>query len=283
MAEIGILLIDKPVGISSFDVIRKLRQITKIRKMGHTGTLDPFASGLLPICVGKATRIADKLSGNEKEYLVKMKFGIKTDSGDITGKIIDSQTELKVENPANIVKQILAIEEQTPPIFSAIKIDGKRAYEYARKGENIKLKSRPIKIHNFKIIEFNFPFLTYKTTVSKGTYIRVLSETIADLLDTIATTVELQRTKIGNLNLENGVKLAQLNPQNWQDNLFDITEILTDFPKISIDKIDDFVNGKRTFIEQDNIEEIMVICENKFVGFAKIENGYLCPTKVMVN
>ena len=283
MAEIGILLIDKPVGISSFDVIRKLRQITKIRKKGHTGTLDPFASGLLPICVGKATRIADKLSGNKKEYLVKMQFGIKTDSGDITGKVIDSQAEHKIENPANIVKQILAIKEQTPPIFSAIKIDGKRAYEYARKGENIKLKPRQIKIHDFEIIEYSSSFLIYKTTVSKGTYIRVLSETIAALLGTIATTVELKRTKIGKINLKNSIKLAQLNPLNWQDNLFDVTEILTDFPKVSIDKVDDFVNGTRAFIEHDNITEIMVICENKFVGFAKIENKYLCPTKVMVN
>ena len=220
MSEFGILLINKPAGITSFDVIRKLRKITKMKKIGHTGTLDPFAEGLLPICVGKATRIAELFSSKKKQYLVEMKFGEKTDSGDITGKIVDSTkiNRINLTNIEKIIPKILKMKEQIPPIYSAIKINGKRAYKYARENEKIEIPPRQIEIFDFEIVDFNFPFFTYKTTVSKGTYIRVLSEDIANMLGTIGMTTKLKRVQVGDFDISQTVNLDKLNFQNWKDN-----------------------------------------------------------------
>ncbi len=287
MKEFGVLLIDKPAGITSFDVVKKIRKITNIRKVGHTGTLDPFASGLLPVCIRKATRIADKLSSKDKEYIVTMKLGIKTDTGDKTGKIIEEKEiqEFKINDFKKIIPDILSISEQIPPDFSAIKIDGKRAYELARKDEEINLKARPIKIMNFEICEYEHPFISYKTLVSKGTYIRVLSETIAEKLGAIATTWELRRTKIGKLIVQNSVKLEELTQENWKNHLHSIPDILPDFPRMNINKeeIESFRNGRYFSIAEKDYVEIMVLDEEKnCLGFAEISNNILKSKMVLI-
>ncbi len=287
MNEFGIILIDKPAGITSFDVVKKIRRITNIRKIGHTGTLDPFASGLLPVCIGKATRIADKLSSKDKEYIVTMKLGIKTDTGDKTGKIIEEKEiqKFKIDKLNQIIPYILSISEQTPPRFSAVKIDGKRAYELARKDEEINLKARPIKIMNFKILKYEHPFISYKTLVSKGTYVRVLSETFAEKLGALATTWELRRTKIGKLNIRNSIKLEELTQENWKKHLHSISDILPDFPRINLkkEKIESFRNGRFFTISETDKNEIIVLDEeNNCIGFAEIQNNILKPKMVLI-
>ena len=285
MQDFGVLLVDKPVGITSFDVIRKLRKITGIKKIGHTGTLDPFATGLLPICIGKATRIAKKLSASDKEYTVTMQFGIKTDTGDTEGKNIEQQEtpEFPKEIIDNIISEILVIEHQTPPHYSAVKVNGKRAYELARENKEISLQPRPIKIYEFELISYDHPMLKYRTIVSKGTYIRVLSETIAEKLGTIGSTIELRRSKIGNLDVKNSIRLEDITEQNWQQNMLSLPEIFQDFPKIEINEILTFKNGGFIEIKADDRTEIMVLDKlGDCLGFAAIETGILKPKLVFI-
>ena len=287
MSDFGVLLIDKPTGITSFDVIKQLRKITDIRKIGHTGTLDPFASGLLPVCVGKATKITKFLSDKEKEYLVKIRLGKRTDTGDIDGKLVAEMDvpDLNRRKITGIIPEMLALKEQTPPRFSAVKINGKRAYELARQNKEIDLKSRPIKIFSFEISKIELPDIFYKTKVSKGTYIRVLSEIFAEKLGTIATTIELRRTKIGTLKIEDAICLEKITSGNWFEFLKPLPEVLSCFPKVELDlsKILDFKNGKFITYQKDDEKDVMVIDENqKCLGFADIIDGNLKPKIVMI-
>ena len=204
MNKFGVFLINKPVGITSFDVIRKLRKITNIRKMGHSGTLDPFAEGLLPVLAGKATRIANFLLADKKEYWVRARLGLKTETGDITGKIVAEQSfpEISESKILQTAQEMLTLKTQKPPKYSAKKIAGKKAYELARQNISFELAEQKIKIFSFEIKEIQLPFIVYRTTVSKGVYIRALSETFAEKLGTIGTTSELRRTKVGNPSIE---------------------------------------------------------------------------------
>ncbi|RLC53855.1 MAG: tRNA pseudouridine(55) synthase TruB [Candidatus Cloacimonadota bacterium] len=285
MQDFGVILVNKPAGITSFDVIRKLRKITGIKKIGHTGTLDPFATGLLPICIGKATRIAEKLSSSTKEYLVTMQFGMKTETGDTEGKIVEQQkiSAFPKEKIEEIIPEILELEEQIPPNYSAVRVNGKRAYELARKNKEIILQPRPVKIIEFEIIKYDHPELTYRTVVTKGTYIRVLSETIAEILGTIGTTIELQRSRINHLDLNMAINLDNITKQNWQNKLIPLPEIFPDFPKKEIADVSIFKNGGFIEIEAEDCGEIMVLSEDgKCLGFARLEAGILKPKLVFI-
>ena len=287
MSDYGIILIDKPVGITSFNVIRKIRKITGIRKIGHTGTLDPFASGLLPVCIGKATRISSKLSSREKKYVVTIQFGTRTDTGDNTGSIIETKAipKLTLANIEEITPQILAIKEQVPHKFSAVKVNGKKAYELARANKQVELKPRPIKILSFEISELEFPYLIYKTKVSKGTYIRSLTETIAEKLNTVATTVELRRTEIGDIKIETAVKLNEINSTNWQDHMIPLNQFFRDMQKLVITETEfsHFQNGRSFEVDTENVEEIMILDnEKRCLGFASIDRNLLKPRIVLI-
>jgi len=286
MLNSGVLLIDKPVGITSFDVIRKLRKITGIRKMGHTGTLDPFASGLLIICLGKATRLSAKLMITEKTYTAKMKLGIRTDTGDVTGKITSEHeiNSVTFEELSGLVPRILSIEQQVPPNYSALKIGGKKAYQLARENKEFTLEPRPVKIQDFHFTKLEFPEIEYNTRVSKGTYIRVLSETIGSLLNTEATTIELRRLQVGGIDISEAVSLNELTPENWKKYLYPMINLFTDYHLMEINELEreDYKMGR--FIETDqNLEgEIVVTNKNEMLGFGYIEDGFLRPRTVLV-
>lgn len=285
MTDFGILPILKPVGITSFKVIHILRKITGIKKIGHTGTLDPFASGLLPICIGKATRIAGKITGKNKEYLVTMQLGIKTDTGDNTGKVIAQEDvpEIKKTQLIALKEQILAITTQKPPKFSAIKINGKRAYELARKDQEVDLPERPIQILDFELLGYDHPHIKYRALVSKGTYIRSLSETIAEMLETIGTTISLNRTKIDGFDFAEPVELEKLTTENWRKYLIPVPKFYQELPQIKIEKIDDFQHGRRIAVEMDDAEEILVLNQiGKFLGFGRVIDGELQPVMVFL-
>jgi len=203
----GYLLINKPPDWTSFDVVKKVRNTLKVKKVGHTGTLDPFATGLLIILVGSATKQAQTLTDMDKVYIAKGIFGTATDTGDITGKVINTDTSANISREDIFAKSdvILSINSQTPPNYSAIKINGRPAYELARKNIDVQLPPRDIKIYSFELLDFNYPYFTYKVHVSKGTYIRTLTEQIAALFGTVATTVELQRVKVGDFDLKDAI------------------------------------------------------------------------------
>lgn len=181
----GVLIINKPKGFTSHDVVNVLRKTLNTKKIGHTGTLDPNATGVLPILVGAATKISKYLIEHDKTYIATIKIGEKTDTGDIEGNIIEedvNSSDISYEHMEKILKTFIGKQKQIPPVYSAIKIKGKKAYEYARQGQKIELEARDIEIYNIELIKVVDKEITFEVSCSKGTYIRSLCEDIAKKL-----------------------------------------------------------------------------------------------------
>jgi len=213
-------LINKPSGITSHDVVDKLREITGVRKIGHAGTLDPFATGLLILAIGKEfTKKLSIFQKKDKEYIATLRLGAESDTFDRDGKIVERKVEKipEKEEVEEILKIFLGEIEQIPPAFSAKKIKGKKLYELARKGIKVQPKLQKVKIHEISILEYNFPYLKIKVKCSSGTYIRSLANDIGKKLGCGAYLEELVRTKIGKFSLEEAVELSKLNSQNWKN------------------------------------------------------------------
>lgn len=213
----GVLLINKSIGITSHDVISKLRRKFMIKRIGHAGTLDPFASGVLIIGIGSGSKCLQFLESLDKEYIGTIKLGIKTDTGDLTGEVIEASQvgSLSNEQINDVLLSFVGKQEQVPPMYSALKVKGKKLYEYARQGIEIERKARTITIHSISLIGYNKDdqTLTYKVECSKGTYVRTLSEDIAKKLNTVGHLTSLTRTSIGNFKIEDSYRL--------EDDLFD--------------------------------------------------------------
>lgn len=200
----GILLIDKPKGKTSHDMVYFTRRLTGIKKVGHTGTLDPMATGVLPICIGKATKVCDMLTVTDKCYIAKIKLGVTTDTQDVTGNILtQSDKKVTAEEFENAAKSFIGEIEQIPPMFSAIKKDGKKLYELARKGITVEREPRKITIHNIEILDTDLEnsFAYIKVYCSKGTYIRTLCEDIGNMLGVGGTLAELRRVNSGGFDI----------------------------------------------------------------------------------
>lgn len=195
----AILLVDKPAGITSFDVIRKLRRPLKGFKVGHAGTLDPFATGLLVLLLGKATKLSDLVMGGVKEYEATLELGVSTDTLDKTGLIIDKKNvpELSLEQIENALFSVKGIFWQTPPMFSAKKVNGTKLYELARKNISIDRKAAPVMIFDIKFLKRSANQITFRVACEKGTYIRSLAEVIANKLGTVGMLSELRRLRSG--------------------------------------------------------------------------------------
>lgn len=211
----GILLINKQAGITSYDVIRKLKRVLpKGQKVGHAGTLDPFATGLLIILLGKYTKKMVEILEMEKEYVVKAEFGYATDTQDVTGRKTIEVANLEFVKESKIMNLIeenfIGEIKQIPPQFSAKKIKGRKAYEFAREGEGVKLKPTVVTVKKFEIINYNWPIVSFKILCSSGTYVRTLVNDLGELLGTYATAVELKRTRIGEYTLENAIKSEEI-------------------------------------------------------------------------
>lgn len=211
-----ILLIDKPLTWTSFDVVRKIRNLTRIKKTGHAGTLDPLATGLLIVCQGKATKKIEGIQNAEKEYIGTIHLGATTASYDLESEPTPQQ-DLSLLTPELIKQQAFAFVgfiDQVPPIFSAIKVDGKRSYDLARKGLEPELKSRRIEIKAFDIIAIDLPEISFRVACSKGTYIRSLAHDLGQRLGTGAYLKSLRRTKIGDYSVNDA-----LTPDQFKDTL----------------------------------------------------------------
>ena len=225
--EGGFLLINKPSGITSHDVVDRLRQITGIKKIGHGGTLDPFAEGLLILGVGrKFTKKLSVFQNKDKEYIATLRLGAQSDTFDREGKIVENKVDKipKREEVEKILNSFLGEVEQTPPVFSAKKIRGKPFYLFARRGILIKPKPQKVKIEKISILDYNFPYLKIKVKCSSGTYIRSLANDIGKKLGCGAYVEKLIRTKIGEFSVEKAVNLKELAKENWQKFIFQINE-----------------------------------------------------------
>ena len=206
------LLINKPLEWTSFDVVNKLRYRLKIKKIGHAGTLDPLATGLLIICTGKMTKQIDGFQAQEKEYIGRFVIGQTTASYDLEtapGEPLDLQ-HITMDQMRTAARQFIGLIQQTPPLHSAIKIDGKRAYELARKGMEQELKPREVEIKEFEITQVEKPWVSFRVVCSKGTYIRSLARDFGNALGVGAYLAELCRTRIGDFKLENALTIDQV-------------------------------------------------------------------------
>ena len=223
----GIILVNKEKGMTSRDVVNLVSSVCHTKKVGHTGTLDPMATGLLVICVGRATKLVEVLTSHQKEYIASMMFGMKTDTKDITGTVLEQRISHVTKEQIEIVlHDMTTTYQQEVPIYSAVKIHGKKLYEYARNGEQIELPKREVTIELLKMIDWQDQKqeLTFLTQVSKGTYIRSLVEDIATHLDTIGTMTALTRTKVGNFSLEQANTIVEI--KNNQFKVYTIYEVL---------------------------------------------------------
>ena len=225
----GVLLINKEEGLSSHDVVRKLRKILNTKKVGHCGTLDPLAKGLLVVTVGKALKISRFIEGDEKEYIATIKLGECTATLDREGEIIEKRevTPFNKEKIEQVFNSLIGKIKQKPPIYSAVSVNGKRLYEYARENIDVEIKERDIEIKRLELIDYNDKFIKYKVVCSKGTYVRVLCETIANRLNNIGYMYDLVRTRIGKLYLANSFTLNDIESGNYT--LKDIESSLTNF------------------------------------------------------
>ena len=276
----GIIIIDKEKNMTSRDVVNKVSKILGTKKIGHTGTLDPLATGVLVLCVGKATKLVDLITGYDKEYIAKVCLGTLTDTLDITGNIIkEKETNITKEKIENTLKSFIPGYEQEVPIYSAVKINGKKLYEYARNGETVELPKRYIKINSIDLIsdieyKNGKTYFSFITNVSKGTYIRSLINDIGKKLNTYGTMLELRRTKQGNFKIEDSSNINE-------PKIIKIEEILKDYYKKEIDgklykKIS---NGVK--IKNEENKDIVVFTHNKeVIAIYKKENEYLKPYKM---
>lgn len=207
----GIINIHKEAGFTSHDVVAKMRGICGQKKIGHTGTLDPQATGVLPVCLGSGTKLCDMLTDKDKEYVAELLLGVTTDTQDTTGEILEKKTvEASEEQVREAVMSFVGPYDQVPPMYSALKVDGKKLYELARAGKEVERKARPVIIHAIEILEINLPVVKMRVACSKGTYIRTLCADIGESLGCGGTMQSLLRTKVERFALEDAITLSEL-------------------------------------------------------------------------
>ena len=207
----GVINIYKIKGFTSHDVVAKLRGIMRQKKIGHTGTLDPDATGVLPVCLGSATKLCDMLTDKEKEYIAKVQLGVTTDTQDMTGTVLSEKEVNVTESQVHeAIQSFVGYYEQIPPMYSALKVNGKKLYELAREGKEVERKARPVTIHYIEVLEMSLPQVTIKVGCSKGTYIRTLCHDLGEKLGCGAAMAGLERTKSGQFSLETAITLAEL-------------------------------------------------------------------------
>lgn len=237
----GILNVYKEPGFTSFDVVAKLRGILHIRKIGHTGTLDPAARGVLPVCIGRATKAVDLMANWTKTYIADMQLGIRTDSQDMTGQILErnpvsvSEDEIQRE-----VASFFGPQDQIPPMYSARKVGGKRLYHYARQGIELERRASHIVIYDIQILSMELPHVIMEVTCSKGTYIRTLCSDIGDALGCGASMAALERIRVGDFDSKTALRLDQIQETvaagRLEDILYPVDAVFADFPALKLPK-----------------------------------------------
>lgn len=268
----GILIVNKSEGFTSRDVVNKLSKIFNTKKIGHTGTLDPIAKGVLVVVIGKYTKLCEDLTQTYKEYIATFKLGILTDTLDITGKILDEKdVTVNEEEIRNVIASYKCVYDQEVPIYSSVKINGKKLYEYARSGENVVLPKRKVDIKNIEVIDINKDVVKIKCLVSKGTYIRSLIRDIGSSLNTFATMTDLIRTKQGIFDISDSYTLEDIENENYK--LIDIEDVM-DICVIDNDAyLKDVTNGVKLNLDVKN-EYILFKHENENIALYKKDNDY---------
>lgn len=253
----GVLLLDKPVGLSSNDALIKAKRVLNAKKAGHTGTLDPFATGLLPLCFGEATKFSQDLLEADKTYEATVHLGIKTTTGDTEGEAIETlAVDVTPEQIEAALAQFRGPIKQVPPMYSALKRDGKALYEYAREGITLEREARPVTIHALSLVDYQAPFLKIQVTCSKGTYVRVLGEDIGAVLGCGAHLNALRRIEVGALDVEGMITLDDLLAHPDPLSLLrPVDALLSTFPALELtaELAKRFLQGQRLALGKENI------------------------------
>ena len=282
----GILIVNKPKQYTSHDVVAKVKKICG-EKVGHTGTLDPMATGVLPLLLGQGTKLSKYLINHDKTYIATIQLGKKTDTLDSEGSILEERIVdgklLNKENVQRVLECQIGKQIQTPPIYSAIKVNGKKLYEYARKGVEVEIPKREIEIYNIELLDINEKdkIIEFRVHCSKGTYIRTLCENIAEKLGTIGYMKELNRVQVGQFNLNQAITVEELeknkeNEKFLNQHLITVQNFFEKYPIVELkeEKLKLFLNGVQlTNNNDDGLYQIKV--NNVVVGIGTIKNKLL--------
>lgn len=282
----GFLNVYKPPGKTSHDIVAILRRVTKIKQIGHTGTLDPFAEGVLPICIGKATRLIEYLE-DDKAYIGTVQFGKSTSTYDIEGEGINfSDKKVTKEEIENTLCQFRGEIDQLPPIYSAIKVKGKKLYEYARAGEDVKIEPRRVNIYKLELLGFDYEKQTAELMIecSKGTYIRSIANDLGEALGCYGHLIKLVRSKAGLFLLENSIKLDDLQTlEQVENNLIYPSDYLKypeyELSEVQLEKVS-HGNPVKTDLQFDGTA--ILTHQSKLVAIAEIDNGVAKVSKVFI-
>jgi tRNA pseudouridine55 synthase len=284
----GFLGIDKPPECTSHDVVDQVRRLFKIKKVGHTGTLDPMATGVLVLCLGKFTRLSQFVTASDKTYRATIQLGVETDTQDREGEVVSTSSQLPDKSSIlGVLPSFLGKSEQIPPMHSAVRVGGKRLYELARAGKEVERTSRPIEIFELNFVEYQAPELVFDVRCSKGTYIRTLAADMGQRLGCGAHLVGLQRTEVGNIALSDCFQLTDLDAASAPDYLIDPKRVLG-LPQIKLTslQIQKFVNGNLVSdvcgVPFDNEQDLCVFDdEDVLIGIARgLEDG-IKPVRVI--
>ncbi len=283
----GAVILDKPSGISSGEYIRKLKPLIGNSKIGHSGTLDPLASGIIIACIGQMTRFSDYLAGYKKRYSVVMKFGIQTSTGDLDGSIIDNSSLVpSLENIIKCSSKFLGTIEQKPHKYSSVKYNGKPLYSYARRGVDIERKSRKIKIFSIDCISMQDEYLELNVSCGKGTYIRSLVEDLAESLGTCAVVSSLRRIESAEFSTLDAVKIEEISINNLEKKILPMGDALKCLDKIQCapEIVDKFKNGQKIEIEEakDKNKYLRLFdLEENFIGVLQNNQGLVSPKRLI--
>jgi tRNA pseudouridine55 synthase len=293
----GVVLLDKPAGMSSQGAVTAVKRAFNADKAGHTGTLDPMATGLLPICLGEATKYSQDLLEADKSYIAQVKFGSRTDTGDAEGQIIEElplpafANEFAIKDALDaLLLKFMGPITQVPPMYSALKRDGRPLYEYARAGIELERAPREITIHAIRWTNFHWPEATLEVSCSKGTYIRVLAEDIGNALGCGAHLIGLRRTEVGHLNLEQSFSMESIQ-QGLQDSsnyILPVDALLQTLPHLTVDELQAkrLEMGQRVPLNLPSIEALVRIyrataAPHNFIGTADWRSGVLHPKRLI--
>ena len=286
----GFLLIDKPSGISSRGCLDLVKKILNEKKIGHCGTLDPLATGILPISIGEATKFSYYVSNQPKTYNVKILFGLETDTGDITGiEIYKADVKFSKKELAKALESFIGKQDQIPPMYSALKRDGKPLYYWARKGVSLKREPRLIEIQDLNLKPVTkTKEIEIAISCTKGTYIRALVQSIGRSLNSAATVLELRRTHIGSFNEDNLVKIDNSDKDLFLKSIIGSSEALKDFPKIVLNKEETkkIINGLQVDYNARQEKEGIVRLyeeEGSFIGIGSVDSSMKVSPKRLIN
>jgi tRNA pseudouridine55 synthase len=286
------VLVDKPAGVTSHDVVQQVRRRVGTRAAGHTGTLDPFATGLLVVLIGRATRLARFVEGQPKTYLATARLGVRTTTDDLTGRVVDTAeagTTLAEPRVREALAGFLGAQLQQPPQYSAKRVAGERSYQKARRGERVELADARVTVHRIELVTYEPPEVSFRATVSAGTYIRAIARDLGDGLGVGAHLTNLRREAIGSLRVDDAVPLDQVTSSV----VLPLGRVLRDMPRVDLDEagrrdvihgravVDGREVGKRGGCPMGGWEAVALLGDGEVVAVARAEDGWLRPTVVL--